>query len=167
MFRPLIAMAGTVASLVFLPPLTEAQTAWLEEPVPAEGLKVGNELLKWGEERGLHVLTYDGRVIARSYYGSRTYPPFVILDRWDSPETSAVLLQADAIATRDCASFYVIETRGAASIVAHALGQACVGFLGQAIDRNQEGFVAVESARPTGAGKVQQWRARTGDVVTN
>ena len=146
-----------------------AQTVWQETrpPVPAEGLKVGNELLTWGNEHGLRVLTYDGQVVARSQYVGRTYAAFAVLDRWVSSQTSAVLLQADLAATKDCASIYVIETRRPASVVSHALGQVCVGMDERALERNQEGFIFTESPTPIAPGRARQWRARTGDVATS
>jgi len=105
--------------------------------------------------------------VASSQYTPRTYPAFTLLSRWTSPQTNAVLLQADAIASKDCASYYVIESRMPGAVVSHALGDACVGMTGPTIDRNSEGFSFVEALRPFGEAKAKQWKALTGDIVTS
>jgi hypothetical protein len=51
--------------------------------------------------------------------------------------------------------------------VEHELGGICVGLDGPEAKRNDEGFAFMEPAYPTKPGKITQWRARTGDVVTS
>lgn len=136
------------------------------EEVPRSGLKIGNELLPWGAtEEGRRTLIHRGQVVLEEPYTDRTYPPFTIDDRWKSGETDAVLIEAGAVASGDCASIAVVESRKPGQVTLHMLGEECVGTPDSRPIRNAEGFAFVSPAEPLGEGKVRQWRASTGQVV--
>jgi len=167
MARVALLFAVPLVGAIQSSPSTNAQTDWEATAVPPEGLKLGNETLTWGEDRGLKTLVHGNHIVASSQYTPRTYPAFTLLSRWTSPQTNAVLLQADAIASKDCASYYVIESRMPGAVVSHALGEACVGMTGPSIARNSEGFVFAEAPRPFVEAEAKQWNALTGDIVAS
>jgi hypothetical protein len=144
--------------------LAIASVDWPGEDVPAEGLKVGDEVLVRGNGGDIPTLTYKGRTVVSS---TNTYatPPFSVLDRWSDAGTSAVLLQAGVTATKDCSTIYVVESRKPGSVSSHELGIICVGLDMPTVERNEEGFVFSEVPTPTKPAPVRQWQARTGNVV--
>src|SRR5262249_48601432 len=134
------------------------------QEITDRGLRVGSELLTWGEEGPIKTLEHDGRVVVRA---TNTYvvPPFTILDRWKSSKINAVLLQAGVTATKDCSLIYVIENRQPGSVVSHELGTMCVSLDMPTTERNAAGFAFGDPATPTTAGKSRQWEAETGKIV--
>jgi hypothetical protein len=134
------------------------------ESVPEEGLKVGNDVVLWGEKNGTRTLTYGGKILAWGPDAGMT-PVFEILDRWDDADTSAVLLQSGVAATLKCAGLYVIESRKPGSVVGHSLGFLCVSMTPATVRRTEEGFVASGAPAPTWSAPAQHWQARTGKVV--
>lgn len=141
-----------------------ADIDWNGPPVSADGLRVGSELLNWGSEGNIRVLTHGGRAVV-STTNSYVSPAFTILDTWNNSDTRAVLLQAGVTATKDCSIIYVVENRQPRMVSAHDLGMICVGFDAVQVERNEQGFRLSYAPTPTSKATARQWRARTGDVA--
>lgn len=139
---------------------------WAGPEVPAEGLRIGSELLEWSSKDGIPALMRKGQPVVSSTNGY-TKPPFTVLDTWSTPETTAVLLQAGAAATRDCSVVHVVETRQPDSVAAHELGTICVAFDMPRVARNAEGFLFSYPPSPTQGTSVRQWHAGTGTVTAS
>jgi uncharacterized protein YecT (DUF1311 family) len=135
------------------------------EEVPRAGLKLGTELLTWGTKDRRRTLAHHGRVVLEERYTDRDYPPFMVDDRWKSSETDAALIEEGSVASSDCASIAVLESRRPGVVTRHELGEECVGTPDSRPIRNVEGFAFISPASPLGEGKILQWRADTGQVV--
>lgn len=139
---------------------------WAGPEVPAEGLRIGSELLEWGSKDGIPTLMRKGQPVVSSTNGYAK-PPFTVLDTWSTPETSAVLLQAGTAATRDCSVIHVVESRPPDLVAAHELGTICVAFDMPEVVRNAEGFLFSHPPSPTQGTSARQWHAGSGTVTTS
>lgn len=162
--RSMLSATAMILSLSFAAPAS-AGIDWVGPEVPAEGLRVGSELLEWSSNDGIPTLTHKGQPVVHST-NSYAKPTFTVLDTLISPETSAVLLQAGAAATRDCSVIHVVESRQPATMVAHELGSVCIAFDMPKVERNAEGFLFSYPPNPMEESSTRQWHARTGEVTT-
>lgn len=164
--RPSIWSAtATIVTLSFAAPASAA-IDWMGPEVPAEGLRVGSELLEWGSNVSIPTLMHKGQPVVRST-NSYAKPTFTVLDTWTTPDTSAVLLQAGAAATRDCSVIHVVESRQSDLLAVHELGMICVAFDMPKVERNAEGFLFSHPSSPMEGTSARQWHARTGRVTTS
>ena len=163
--RSIWSATATIVTLSFAAPAS-AGIDWMGPEVPAEGLRVGSELLEWDGNDGIPTLMHKGQPLVRST-NSHAKPAFTILDAWKSADTNAVLLQAGAAATKDCSVIYVVESRQPHLLAVHELGMICVAFDMPKVERIEEGFLFSYPPRPLDAALVRQWHARTGLVTTD
>lgn len=163
--RSIWSAAATILTLSFAAPAS-AGIDWRGPEVPAEGLRVGSELLEWGGNDDIPTLMHKGQPVVRST-NSYAKPVFTVLDTWTTPDTSAVLLQAGVAATRDCSVIHVVETRRSDLVAVHELGTICVAFDMPKVERNAEGFLFSDPPSPMQGTSARQWHARTGLVTTD
>lgn len=161
----ILSAAVTILTLSFAAPVN-AGIDWMGPEVPAEGLRVGSELLEWGSNEGIPTLMHKGQPAVRST-NSYAKPTFTSLDTWISAETSAVILQAGATATKDCSVIYVVESRQQGLISVHELGEICVAFNMPMVERNEQGFLFSNLPSPMNEATARQWHARTGEVTAS
>jgi hypothetical protein len=161
----MLSAAATILTLSFAAPVN-ARIDWMGPEVPAEGLRVGSELLEWGSNEGIPTLMHKGNAVVRST-NSYAKPTFTPLDTWNSAETSAVILQAGATATKDCSIIHVVESRQPGLVSAHELGEICVAFSMPMVERNEQGFLFSNPPSPMNEATARQWHARTGEVTAN
>jgi uncharacterized protein len=136
------------------------------DDLPPAGMKLARETLTWGRsEDGMRTLNHHGRVVLKERYAPRNDPPFMVLDRWRSGDMDAALIQEAGIASGDCATFSVVESRTPGAVARHELGEACVGDENSSAARNAEGFAFSSPASPLADGHVRQWQADTGRVT--
>lgn len=163
--RSILSAAAAILTLSFEAP-ANAGIDWKGPEVPAEGLRVGSELLEWGSNEGIPTLMHKGKAVVRST-NSYAKPTFTALDSWISAETSAVILQAGTTATKDCSVIYVVETRQPGLVSAHGLGEICVTFSMPIVERNERGFLFSNPPSPMNEATARQWHARTGEVTAS
>lgn len=163
--RSTLSVAAAILTLSFAAPVN-AVIDWMGPEVPAEGLRVGSELLEWGSNEGIPTLMHKGQPVIRST-NSYAKPTFTALDTWISTETSAVILQAGTTATKDCSVIYVVESQQPGLVSAHGLGEICVAFSMPIVERNEQGFLFSNPPSPMNEATARQWHARTGEVLAS
>jgi hypothetical protein len=163
--RSMWSAATTILTLSFVTPV-DAGIDWTGHAVPAEGLRVGSELLEWSSTDGIPTLMHKGQPVVRSTNGYAK-PAFTALDTWISATTSAIILQAGTTATKDCSVIYVVESRQPGLVSAHELGEICVAFSMPMVERNEQGFLFSYPPSPMNEATARQWHARTGEVTAS
>jgi len=163
--RSILTAVAAILTLSFEAP-ANAGIDWTGPEVPPEGLHVGSELLEWGSNEGIPTLMHRGQPVVRST-NSYAKPAFTPLDTWISAETSAVILQTGATATKDCSVIYVVESRQPGLVSAHELGEICVAFSMPLVERNEQGFLFSNLPSPMNEATSRQWHARTGEVTAS
>lgn len=137
---------------------------WMGPEVPTEGLRVGSEVLEWGNNDNIPTLMHAGHPVVRST-NSYAKLAFNVLDTWISAETNAVVLQAGTTATKDCSVIHVVESRQPGLVSVHRLGEICVSFTMPIVERNEQGFLFSNPPNPMNEATARQWHARTGEVT--